>query len=507
MFDNENNSNGEGTTYRYVGSGITQDNLNESQNSSGSEPYNSTETNSSSGYNYEKPGYTEDFSRFYTEYDSEDTQAQAKEAREKAKEEAREARKARRAERAARRANSGFFKNGKFFGKVIAAALVFGLVASVTFTSANSLLGTTSTSETSSDSSSSGGGATVTSTSSDESADATTTESSSSSSSSSDVSSVVAEAMPSIVSVTSIYQSSGMYAFGESESSTAAGSGIIVAETDDTLYIVTNNHVVEDADAVSVTFVDDQEVTAEIKGTDSSNDLAVLSVSKSDMESSTLSAISVATLGDSDELEVGETAIAIGNALGYGQSVTTGIISALDREVTIDNVTSSLIQTDAAINPGNSGGALLNSDGEVIGINSAKYSDTDVEGMGYAIPISTAIPIINELIEKETVSAENQAYLGITGVDVSSEVAMMYNMSEGVYVSGVVEGSAAESAGLQVGDILTSFDGQTITSMSQLQELMTYYEAGTTVEIVVQRAEQGQYVETTLSVKLGSMSN
>lgn len=387
----------------------------------------------------------------------------------------------------------------KFIGKCVAAAVIFGLVASLTFNGVNGLLGSSS-SESSS----------VTSVEealvSSASGDASSTTVSVGTATALDVSDVVENVMPAIVAVTSYYVSTSSYGFGLDDSSTtsaSAGSGIIVAQTDETLYIVTNNHVVEDADSVTVTLVDDSEVEAEIKGTDSTNDLAVLSVSISSLSADTLSSITVATLGDSDAIEVGETTIAIGNALGYGQSVTTGIVSALNREVTIDGVTSLLIQTDAAINPGNSGGALLNASGEVIGINSAKYADTDVEGMGYAIPINTAIPIINELIEKEKVSDSEASYMGIYGLDVSDEVSEYYSLPQGVYISQVESGSPAEEAGIQAGDILTAFDGKTITSMEGLQSLMEYYAAGTTVEVTVQRANNGVYEEVTLSVTLG----
>ena len=389
----------------------------------------------------------------------------------------------------------------KFIGKAVAAAVIFGIVAALVFNGTNFLLGSSSTTSSSSSGSSSLTDALVSSASGD-----ATSSVSVGTATALDVSDVVENVMPSIVSVTSLYSYTESYSFGMEDSSStysSVGSGIIVAQTDETLYIATNNHVVEDADSVSVTFTDDAEVAAEIKGTDSTNDLAVLSVSISDMSSDTLSSVKVATLGDSDELEVGETTIAIGNALGYGQSVTTGIVSALNREVTIDNVTSLLIQTDAAINPGNSGGALLNAAGEVIGINSAKYADTDVEGMGYAIPINTAIPIINELIEKEKVSDDEASYLGIAGVDVTDEVSSYYSMPTGVYISQVMSGSAAEEAGIQAGDILTSFDGKTISTMEELQSLMEYYAGGTTVEVVVQRANNGVYEEISLSVTLG----
>ena len=330
-----------------------------------------------------------------------------------------------------------------------------------------------------------------------------------------DVSDIVDNVMPAIVAITSMSQVEYYNWFGQSQSyeGESAGSGFIVAEDDANLYIVTNNHVVQSATSLTVSFVDNETVTAVVKGTDPSSDLAVVSVSKADMPSETLANIKIATLGDSDSLRVGASAVAIGNALGYGQSVTTGVISALNREVTTTDsstgtsITNELIQTDAAINPGNSGGALLNMNGEVIGINSVKYSDTSVEGMGYAIPINTAEPIINELITREKVSEAKSAYLGISGVDVTSELSQTYNMPEGVYIAQVASGSAAQKAGLQVGDIITKFDGKTIHSMETLKELLTYYEAGTTVDIVVQYADRGGYVEETVSVTLGSKVN
>ena len=328
-----------------------------------------------------------------------------------------------------------------------------------------------------------------------------------------DVSDIVENVMPSIVSITNVSETAYYDMFGsgseETYESESAGSGIIVAEDDDYLYVATNNHVVEDYTYLTVTFCDDSTANAEVKGTASSSDLAVVSVAKTELESDTLSEILIATLGDSTTLKVGESAIAIGNALGYGQSVTTGVISALDREVTTtdsdgNSVTNTLIQTDAAINPGNSGGALLNMNGEVIGINSVKYSDTDVEGMGYAIPISTAQPIINDLIEQEKVDESESAYLGISGVDVDSDTASTYSMPQGVYIVQVIEGSAAETAGLQQGDIITEFDGYTISSMEELQERLEYYAAGEEVEIIIQRNSNGSYEEMTISVTLGS---
>ena len=326
-----------------------------------------------------------------------------------------------------------------------------------------------------------------------------------------DVSSVVEDAMPSIVAINCYYEETGTYSMltGESDEATeGAGSGIIVAQTDDTLYIATNNHVVDGADSIKVTFSNEASADATIKGTDADDDLAVVSVKTSDLSSDTLSSIKVATLGDSDSLKVGESAIAIGNALGYGQSVTTGVISATGRKVeTEDGTTGTYIQTDAAINPGNSGGALLNSKGEVIGINSAKLSDTSVEGMGYAIPINTAIPIINQLIQSETVSEADRGYLGISGISVTSSIAESYDIPQGVYVSEVAEGSAAESAGMQQGDIIVEFDGHTVSSMDGLQSLMQYYASGTTVDVVVERKSGDSYTKKTLSVTLQSSSD
>ena len=251
-------------------------------------------------------------------------------------------------------------------------------------------------------------------------------------------------------------------------------------------------------------------MSAEVKGTDESSDLAVVAVALEDIEDETKDKIRTATFGDSSALKVGETAIAIGNALGYGQSVTTGVISALSREVSVQNesdgstVTNELLQTDAAINPGNSGGALLNLKGEVIGINSVKYSETSVEGMGYAIPSASALPIIKQLITREVVSGSKSAYLGISGVDVTDTVSGTYQMPQGVYVAQVIEGSGAANAGLQQGDIITKFDGRNITSMEEMQELMKYLSAGDTVNVTIERAQNGEYVEMDLEIVLGS---
>jgi len=325
-----------------------------------------------------------------------------------------------------------------------------------------------------------------------------------------DVSDIVDEVMPSIVAITNISETEYRSFWGsQTYESTSAGSGIIVSSDNEYLYIATNNHVIDGAKTLTVTFANDATVSAEVKGTDPSIDLAVVKVALKNIESSTMEVIKMATIGNSDELRVGEASIAIGNALGYGQSVTMGVISALDRVVTVADSSSSisytaeLIQTDAAINPGNSGGALLNARGEVIGINSVKYADTDVEGIGYAIPMSTATPIIEELITKEKVDASNSSYLGIGGVDVTKEVSATYNMPTGVYVAQVFENTAAEKYGIIAGDIITKFDGKEITSMDSLTSTLQYYAAGTTVEITVMRAHNGQYQEQVLEVVLG----
>lgn len=327
-----------------------------------------------------------------------------------------------------------------------------------------------------------------------------------------DVSDIVDAVMPSIVAITNVSQAEYQSFFGggrQMYESTSAGSGIIVSQDNDYLYIATNNHVVDGATSLTVTFDDNSTVSAEVKGTDPSTDLAVIRVARESIEDETMGKIKVATLGSSDDLKVGQASIAIGNALGYGQSVTTGCISALNREVSVSDANSNtsyiaeLIQTDAAINPGNSGGALLNAAGEVIGINSVKYSDTDVEGIGYAIPISTAMPIIEDLITKEKVDAAESAYLGIGGVDVTSDVSSTYNMPTGVYVAQVTEGSAAAQAGIQKGDIITGFDGKEVTSMQELSTRLQYYSAGTTVDITIQRSSDGVYVEQVISVTLG----
>lgn len=341
-----------------------------------------------------------------------------------------------------------------------------------------------------------------------------TTESSSDSSTvtyvtTNDVSSIVEKAMPSVVAINSVteYQTQNFFGQPQTYEGRGSGSGIIVGESDTELLIVTNNHVIEGANTLSVTFNDGESAEANVKGTDSENDLAVIAVALDQITDSTKSKITVATIGDSDSLKVGQGVIAIGNALGYGQSVTVGYVSALDREVTTeDGTTRNLLQTDAAINPGNSGGALLNMQGEVVGINSAKYSSTEVEGMGYAIPISKVEDIIDDLMTRKTrvqVDEANQGYLGIQGTDIDSNAATLYGMPQGIFVYKIMEDGAAASSTLQEKDIITEFDGQSVRSMTELKDMLTYYAGGDTVDLTVQRLENGQYVEHTVTITLG----
>lgn len=333
-----------------------------------------------------------------------------------------------------------------------------------------------------------------------------------------DVSSIAKNAMPSIVAITNksvqeVQDYFSMFSRGsgtQEQEVESQGSGIIIGQNDSELLIATNNHVVEDADTLSVCFVDDQAYEATVKGTDADNDLAVIAVKLSDISDDTMSQIKIAEIGDSDQLQVGEQVVAIGNALGYGQSVTTGIVSAVNRQLEDSDSENGFIQTDAAINPGNSGGALLNANGEVIGINSAKINSSAVEGMGFAIPISDASDVIQNLMNKETrskVSDEERGYLGITGYDVSEEGAQMYNMPTGVYVKEVMSGGGAEKAGLTKGSIITGFEGSSISGMSSLQEQLQYYKAGEEVTLTVQIPDKnGEYTEKDIKVTLGKNS-
>lgn len=335
-----------------------------------------------------------------------------------------------------------------------------------------------------------------------------------------DVSDIAEAVMPSIVSITNksvqevenFFSQFGYYGIPQEQETESCGSGIIIGKNDTELLIVTNNHVVEGADTLSACFIDNEAYEAQIKGTDAANDLAVIAVPLESISADTMSKISVATVGDSDSLKVGQQVIAIGNALGYGQSVTTGIVSAVNRAISEDGESnddssaSTYIQTDAAINPGNSGGALLNMNGEVVGINSAKLALTEVEGMGYAIPTSRASSIIENLMNQTTrtaVSEKEQGYMGIQGVNVTEEIQQAYGLPVGVYISEVTPGGAASQAQITSGSILTGFDGQSISDISQLQDLLKKYKAGETVDVTLQVQIGNSYKEQTTSITLG----
>ena len=386
---------------------------------------------------------------------------------------------------------------GKKAAKLVASAAVFGLVAGACFVGVSvakdKLYPSTADR--------------IETTSGTTSAKSETSSSSGSSSSSSNVASVVNEVMPSVVSITSTIQSSNYYGFGTQESE-GAGSGFIVAKTKDSLMIATNNHVVSDATSPTVGFVDDTTAKATVVGTDSSADLAVISVKIKDIKDSTASKIKVATLGSSDDLKVGEEVVAIGNALGYGQSVTTGVVSAKNREVSLTDGTMNLLQTDAAINPGNSGGVLINMDGQVVGINNAKLEDTSVEGMGYAIPITTAKTILTDLMNASSVSTKDAAFLGVVGRDINESYSSALGIPSGIYVSQVVSGSPAEKAGISAGDVITKFEGNNVSTMSGLKEKLALKKANTKVKITFKRANQsGTYEEKTVTVTLGKKSD
>ena len=385
--------------------------------------------------------------------------------------------------------------------KLVCAGVAFGLVASATFQAGNyvgtKVFGTTATSGKTAKTAQTVDGAKLTT--------------SSSSTGTSDIATIAKNAMPSIVSITnmSVQEVQSFFGGTQQQESTSVGSGIIIGQTDSELLILTNNHVVEGNEKLTVSFVDNESVEANVKGTDSTKYLAVVAVKISDVKDSTMDEIAVATMGDSSKLQVGEQVVAIGNALGYGQSVTSGIVSATER--TLDGYEGgTLIQTDAAINPGNSGGALLNSNGEVIGINTAKVATDSVEGMGYAIPISDASDTIQNLMNQETktkVSETEQGYLGIQGVDVSDESAKMYNMPTGVYISDVVKNGGAQQAGLTKGSVITGLEGTTISDMNSLKEQLQYYRVGDKVKVTVQvPGNNGEYTEKTVEVTLGSKS-
>lgn len=388
-------------------------------------------------------------------------------------------------------------------------ALMFGVVSSATFLTTNYVgtkvlkLGTTQKSTSTTSTSAVTSNASLTKT---------------SSVVTSDVSSVVENVMPSIVSITNMSVQEVQNYFGgtSKQESESAGTGIIISQNDSELLVVTNNHVVAGSDTLTVTFADGNSVEANIKGTDSEYDVAVVAVPLDSISEDTKKAISVATLGDSTELKVGEPAIAIGNALGYGQSVTTGVISALNRSVSETDQTTGettessvkLIQTDAAINPGNSGGALVNASGEVIGINSSKLVGDSVEGVGYAIPISDVSDLIENLMNQETktkVAEADQGAIGIKGMSVSTEYSQQLNMPEGVYVSEVTKGGRAEKAGMTRGCIITGINGTTVSSMDDLQEQLQYYAKGDEVELTIQIPQSnGEYQEQSVTVILGA---
>ena len=407
--------------------------------------------------------------------------------------------------------NAKMVKFAKKVGAIALSAVLFGGVAAGSYQGVNALFGTSTQTE----------------------AQATTstkssllkTTSSTTSKGTMDVTDIVKSAMPSIVSITSksvqeVENYFGMFGGRNSiqqQEVESAGSGIIIGKNDSELLIATNNHVIDGAETVSVSFVDNETYEATIKGTDSDKDLAVVAVPLSSISSDTMSKISVATIGDSSKLEVGEQVVAIGNALGYGQSVTTGIVSATNRtldsedssEASYDGI--SLIQTDAAINPGNSGGALLDMQGRVIGINSAKAAANGVEGMGYAIPISNAKSILEDLMNKKTrtdkVDEADSAYVGIAGQGVSGEMSSLYGLPEGIYLTEVQDGSPAADAGLQKGDIITKFDGSSVTSRQDLKTQLAYYAAGEEVPVTIQRQNGSEYEEQKVTITLGKLSD
>lgn len=325
----------------------------------------------------------------------------------------------------------------------------------------------------------------------------------------SDVSDIVDKVMPSIVSInsTDIITSYDIF-FGSKVNSpvVGSGSGIIIGQSDSHILIVTNNHVIENAEKIEIVFADDSKAEASVKGANANSDLAVLEVAIDDLSDETLNSIKVARLGNSNNLKAGEMVIAIGNALGYGQSVTVGYISALDREIEIEGIKMNLLQTDAAINPGNSGGALLNIYGEVIGINSVKFADTNVEGMGYAIPISDAIPMINLLMNSKALEVTEMGFLGInveTAQNVTEDLATLYNMPVGIFINDVVEGSPAEKAGLKPGHIIVGFDDIKIETVDDLLNVLTYSRPGDEVVLKIKERSDGKYVDKELNVVLG----
>lgn len=395
-------------------------------------------------------------------------------------------------------------KKNSRVGLMIIGAVMFGLIAAVCFFGVNAVLDKVFPSESQQ----------IKTVDPSKKSVGVTTVSGSSISQVSDVSGIVENVMPSIVSITQSYKKSGYSIFGQyyEDDATGSGSGFIVSQDNDELLIVTNNHVVQDAEKIQVTFIDDTTAEATVKGTDATADLAVITIKIDKLKASTKEKIKVANLGDSDKVKVGQMAIAIGNALGYGQSVTVGYISAKDREVTItDDATNqtnkmTLLQTDAAINPGNSGGALLDINGNVIGINSVKYASSEVEGMGYAIPMSKAVPIINELMKREVLSEDEKGYLGITGRSISEAVSESYGMPVGVYVVEVGNSGSAKAAGVKVGDIITKINDVEVKTIEEVKERVNSCRVGTEMKITVKRSNEGEYKEKVLTVKLKGSS-
>ena len=406
---------------------------------------------------------------------------------------------------------SGF---GAFIGKVAVAAVVFGLIGGSIFVgigyAGSKTLISKQTSNT--ETTTSGKKTEIEVNNSDENVSKTAT---GNAAELTDISQIVDEVMPSIVSITNTANISYEDFWGRNENrqSQSCGSGFIISKDDKYLYIASNNHVVAQADSLKVQFSDGESVEGKVRGTDSSDDLAVVMVALDDMPEATLNTIKIATIGDSNAIKVGNASIAIGNALGYGQSVTTGVISALNRSVSTQDETtgeiitnSNLIQTDAAINPGNSGGALLNANGEVIGINSVKYASTEVEGIGYAIPMAYAKPILESLIENGEYVDTQTAYLGIRGGDVPEDM-VAYGYPEGVLVSEVLAGAGAGKAGIQERDIITEIEGKKISSMAEFQAELKNYSAGDTVEIKIARQDGSSFKEKKVKVKLSSASD
>lgn len=400
--------------------------------------------------------------------------------------------------------NSGVAKKA---AAVTAAAVLFGVVAGGVMTGVNlvgsrlvGLYGNTVTAETAAQESSESVPQTTT---------AQTSESATAVSSSTNIENIVEQAMPSVVAIndTMTVEQRNFFGMPQTYQATSSGSGIIVAQSDTELLIATNNHVVSGATDLEVTFTDDTAVSAAIKGTDSASDLAIIAVQLSDIPTDTMNKIKVATMGDSDQLKVGQQVIAIGNALGYGQSVTVGYVSALNRQITDENgIQHTYIQTDAAINPGNSGGALLDLNGNVIGINAAKNASTEVEGMGFAIPSSTAKDILDNLMTKQTriaVGEDAQGYLGIRVTNIDAATSQAYGMPVGVYVYQIMPEGAAANSDLKEKDIITKFDGQSITTAQELTDMLTYYEKGSEVTLTVQTLTNGAYVEHDVTVTLG----